>query len=456
VSLPRLVQSEVDKWDNTDLNAVTNAIRGFTASGVFRAPYKYLVTTDGTDTYASNAYQTVYGGPSDTGGVDGGDSAAVIQAALDNLTAARDYHQKVFVEGSFDLGTKINVPAYSILEIQGKLTKTANINMVDLNSNSTLIGGTLDGVRASYTGDGVTLVSGAYNAHVYGTKIIDQKGKGVNLVYNWMCNLENVWSQDCEGHDFYLTKANNSQIRLSECIGYSPNLTGNYDGLYVGFCDSLKVSGGSFANCGRYGVNIQGGTALTLDGVHTEDNSDTGVYITEADAGGGYVTRGVTVSGCKFYSDTNYGLYLADGDYFNISGCSGSGAGTNDFYVHSDTSAVTEGWNYWASASRNTTTWPNHSNLLLVYGDGTCDLTGGTCTATSMTMDTAASNAYEPKADQAGLIGNTSKRFVRVYMRDTHPTTTTWGANDTCLWFCGTHGKLEFWNGTAIETVTSS
>jgi hypothetical protein len=60
---------------------------GFTTSGTFRSPYSYLIDFDGTDYHVVNAYQTVYGGPDDAGGVDGGDVNAVIQAMLDDASA---------------------------------------------------------------------------------------------------------------------------------------------------------------------------------------------------------------------------------------------------------------------------------------------------------------------------------------------------------------------------------
>lgn len=74
--------------DYRDWNAMVDVINGFTPSGTFKTLPTYIISKDATpDYYASNAYQTIYGGPGDAGGVDGGNPQAVVQAALDNLTS---------------------------------------------------------------------------------------------------------------------------------------------------------------------------------------------------------------------------------------------------------------------------------------------------------------------------------------------------------------------------------
>jgi hypothetical protein len=60
-----------------DHDLLVDSYRGFTTSGIFRDPYTFIIDFDGTDYYAINANQTVYGGPSDVG-VDGGSAQLVI------------------------------------------------------------------------------------------------------------------------------------------------------------------------------------------------------------------------------------------------------------------------------------------------------------------------------------------------------------------------------------------
>lgn len=50
--------------------SMVNRVNGFTGSGVFKSNFDILVVTDGTDYYGCNAFQIVYGGPSDAGGVN--------------------------------------------------------------------------------------------------------------------------------------------------------------------------------------------------------------------------------------------------------------------------------------------------------------------------------------------------------------------------------------------------
>lgn len=69
-----------------DWDPMVLQMRGFTPAGVFRCPATYIMDTDGTDYYVHNAYQTIYGGPDDVGGIDGGDAALVLQTALDDLS----------------------------------------------------------------------------------------------------------------------------------------------------------------------------------------------------------------------------------------------------------------------------------------------------------------------------------------------------------------------------------
>jgi hypothetical protein len=79
-----------------DWNAMVEKARsifdGFSPSGTFSTANKiifnYAVIESVTYYYASNAYQTIYGGPTSVGGVDGTDSAAVIQAAVTAYTGS--------------------------------------------------------------------------------------------------------------------------------------------------------------------------------------------------------------------------------------------------------------------------------------------------------------------------------------------------------------------------------
>ena len=63
-------------------NAMVDFFNGFTPEGIFKNPYDYMIVTDGTNYYACNSYQIIFGGPDDAGGVDGEDANAVIKAVF--------------------------------------------------------------------------------------------------------------------------------------------------------------------------------------------------------------------------------------------------------------------------------------------------------------------------------------------------------------------------------------
>jgi hypothetical protein len=67
-------------------NAMVDRVNGFTPTGNFVAPYTYIICSDGEYYYAIHAFQTVYGGPSDVGDVDGTDANAVIDAVTTHLS----------------------------------------------------------------------------------------------------------------------------------------------------------------------------------------------------------------------------------------------------------------------------------------------------------------------------------------------------------------------------------
>ena len=89
-----------------DHDLLVDMYRGFTPAGTFVSNYTYIVSTDGVDCYASSAYQTIFGGPTDIGGVDGGDPAAVMQACLDALVSGG----VIMIHGEIDCaGTGLTV-----------------------------------------------------------------------------------------------------------------------------------------------------------------------------------------------------------------------------------------------------------------------------------------------------------------------------------------------------------
>jgi hypothetical protein len=90
--------------------------------------FAYLITTDGTDYYCTNGFRTIYGGPSDVNGVDGGDPVAVIQAAANSLPF-RNTRLKIVIQCDFTIGaTPFTIPDHMTLEVHGKITMRNSAN----------------------------------------------------------------------------------------------------------------------------------------------------------------------------------------------------------------------------------------------------------------------------------------------------------------------------------------
>ena len=78
---------------------------------------------------------TVYVRNEATGNIDfsGTDATTMINSAINKLTPGRTSKEKVVLQGDFSLTNSINIPSYTILEIQGTLTNTGSKIMIRSN-----------------------------------------------------------------------------------------------------------------------------------------------------------------------------------------------------------------------------------------------------------------------------------------------------------------------------------
>lgn len=122
------------KWDHNDINAVVDhVLAGETVTGYLANPYTYLVRALAGGVYdVIDATGTlVYGGAGDAGGVDGGDAAAVIQAAYDSLTSGGTLYLQA---GTYALGTtKLNFDlSNTVVTGAGKAATVLTYNDTDV------------------------------------------------------------------------------------------------------------------------------------------------------------------------------------------------------------------------------------------------------------------------------------------------------------------------------------
>lgn len=113
MSLPRYVQNEVYKWDDTDVNAVVDHVRaGETVTGFLAFPYTYMVRgITGVYDAINQVGTRVYGGTTDEGGVDGANCSAVVQAVINDIYATGG--SIYFPSYTYEFNTKITFPKYS-------------------------------------------------------------------------------------------------------------------------------------------------------------------------------------------------------------------------------------------------------------------------------------------------------------------------------------------------------
>lgn len=89
------------------------------------------------------------------------DPETAIEWAMNNLTAGRTWKEKIIVKGNYTIDTSIDIPSYTILEMQGKITMSnafpnygafQNSDLNNGNSHIEITGGSIDGNYANQTG----------------------------------------------------------------------------------------------------------------------------------------------------------------------------------------------------------------------------------------------------------------------------------------------------------------
>jgi hypothetical protein len=129
-----------------------------------------------------------YGGSADAGYVNGRNAAAVIQAALDNLTDSRTWVETIAFKGNFKINSCINLPSYCMLDFgNASLTPDAHVNELMLtnndyaegNSQIHLTNGYLYGNSAENTGVFMIQLAGVSNFSVTNMHLEDPAFGGI-------------------------------------------------------------------------------------------------------------------------------------------------------------------------------------------------------------------------------------------------------------------------------------
>ena len=249
-----------------------------------------------------------YGGPNNVGGVSGSSFSAVLQAAINALTAGRTHPEAVAVKGSVTLDVKISVPGYTVLDLtNAKLTAkvSLNDNMIEATGYFfKIVGGILDGNKANNaSGSCIRLLPGAQRWFIQGVRIINAKQHGI---YAEGVEVNQVGVGDIEGNDVedagangiflgpwtadHLIRGNN----IGGCSGIGILLSASYDnliehnlvwnntgnGIDVYASHNNTVVGNRADYNGAHGINVEESNRNTVEGntVHDNGSVSAGVY----------------------------------------------------------------------------------------------------------------------------------------------------------------------------------
>lgn len=298
--------------NSADWNAALAILEGFSATGNFSSPYRFLVTSDGTDYYGSTVSQTIYGGPSDTGGVDGGDGVAVLQACLDGLTAGRTSKEKVCVRCSLSVAaTAIDVPSHTILDLSGsKITGTQATSTGELiavrggvgteDHDIDILGGYLTEDGSGYHNNGVGITS-AQDVFVFGVTgediDYDLVGAQVNVE---RVTIQNCFSRGTRRYGFsFMDDVIDSQIL--GCIANGDTSKGIYVSVGANPVSNIIVSNNIVVGA-QHGIQLQGTYIYAVNNI-VRGCSRNGYYL--------YDATNVTITGGASTGNTWYGFASA-------------------------------------------------------------------------------------------------------------------------------------------------
>ena len=99
---------------NAWMAAVESWRSGFVGTGTYVNNYDYIVIKNGSDYEANNAFQTIYGGAADAGGIDGADGYAVIQECIDDCEAAGGGRTLLKGPADFEVDTTLTIQATDV------------------------------------------------------------------------------------------------------------------------------------------------------------------------------------------------------------------------------------------------------------------------------------------------------------------------------------------------------
>jgi parallel beta-helix repeat protein len=324
----------------------------------FQTEASYVIFTDGTTVYAKNGT---------TGQIDfsGADASQIINWAFGNLTSGRTWKEKVIVKGNITITSKILLPSYSILEIQGTIVNGIGVSDMITNIDTTkgnvqieIIGGEINGNAASgvqtyhpieFTNVKDTIIRGVTIHDSYCCSIaIQGNSTGVKILN---CNLTR-WNYDCGIAIYGFSNGNvtDTVIDGNTILGTNSSSSTSKSGIDVSYAYGITITNNEVSYCNQTGIALES-TAFScvVSNNYVHHNQRYGIYV----SGQHHTVMGNIVKyngvggnypGIELYS-TNYSIIIGNQAYDDLSsklqdwGIYAEGSCNYDIVVDNDVSA---------------------------------------------------------------------------------------------------------------------
>jgi len=214
------------------------------------------------------------------------DAATTIQNALDALTSGRTWKEKVLLKGAnFPLSTTLDIPSYTIFELQGKITLNNSVNDAIMNvgdgaarmDDVDIIGGIYDGNKANQTGGhGIRLWangSGAARCFIHDVYLKDVKVSGISCDSFTDTIISVCRTNGCGSYGFFAE--NVGSLAYLGC--WARSCAGGF-GLLSS--DTITYTNCHSWNNTQHGFSISSGTGISIMGGTSRGNTQKGVHLT--------------------------------------------------------------------------------------------------------------------------------------------------------------------------------
>jgi len=229
--------------------------------------YSYLIYTDGSTVFAKNG---------STGNIDysGEVALTVIQNALDNLTAARTWKEKVIVKGNYTLinSSTLDIPDYTIFELDGRfIASDKTKTLVTVGNNVEMINGIYDGNRDGTNGGDIAVrvihINGKDNVLIHNLAVEKGYSRGIEVDYSTNVIIENVQVNNCWRNLMQWVEPADLSASANDCFLSNIHSTNALENGFDGTCSNLTINDFYDTDAGSASISIDGFKNITINNV---------------------------------------------------------------------------------------------------------------------------------------------------------------------------------------------